>query len=126
MLSKSLCVCLLLCLLAMSANCAHANDGEMARDVRCVAVGIHIINLGDTEHRAVGTMLTMYYVGKLAGRTPDLDLERAIIKQLGKMKAGEYAGEARRCGAEMSAKGQQLVRIGKDLVRREGKVGTGR
>lgn len=114
---KNFCVFLFLGLLAVGFPCAHADDRATERDVRCVAVGIRIINLGDTQHRAVGTMLTMYYVGKLAGRTPDLDIEKWIVKQVKEMKSPDYAAEAQRCGAEMSAKGQQLVRIGKDMVR---------
>jgi hypothetical protein len=123
MLSKSLCICLLACLLTVGANCARADDGPTVRDVRCLAVGIRVINLGDAQHRFIGTMLTMYYVGKIAGRTPDLDLESAIIRQVGQMKPADYAAEARRCGAEMTAKGQQLVTIGKDMVARAKQVG---
>jgi hypothetical protein len=115
MLSKSLCVCLLVSSLAIAANCARADDGATTQDLRCLAIGLRMINLGDAQHRTAGTMITMYYVGKLAGRTPDLDLESAFLRQLDQMKPDDYAAEARRCGAEVTAKGNQLVKVGKDL-----------
>ena len=58
--SKSPFICLLACLLTMGASYARADDSPTARDVRCAAVGIRIINLGDAQHRLVGTMMTMY------------------------------------------------------------------
>lgn len=115
---KSLCFCLLLCLLNISVDCARADDNATVADLRCVVVGTRITSVGDAQHRAVGTVLTMYYVGKLAGRTPGLDLEKAIMRQLGKMKSVNYNAEARRCAAEISAKGRQLVRIAKDSAQR--------
>jgi hypothetical protein len=47
----------------------------------------------------------------LAGRTPALDLESAFLRQLDQMKPADYAAEARRCGAEVTAKGNQLVKV---------------
>ncbi len=113
---KNLCIYLLACLLMMGLSHAHADDGPTVRDVRCLVLGMSILKFGDAQHRPIGTMLMTYYVGKITGRTPDLDLESAINRQLRRMKPADYEAEARRCGAEVTAKGRQLARIGRDMA----------
>lgn len=100
----------------MSTRYAHSADGQTVRDVRCLVVGMSILRFADAQHRPLGAMLMTYYVGKISGRTPDLDLKSAVIHQLRQIKSADYPAEAQRCGAEVRAKGQQLTTIGKDMV----------
>jgi hypothetical protein len=38
------------------------------------------------------------------------------------MTTADYGSEAKRCGASLSGKGQQITRIGKDIIEREQKM----
>jgi hypothetical protein len=109
---------LLLGALTLSAAQARAQDAETTADVRCVIVGIRLYQQPGTSEQSAGAMLSMYYLGRLDGRVPKLDLEEALIKEAGIMADSDYGAEAKRCGASLTDKGQEMVRIGKDIVER--------
>lgn len=63
-------------------------------------------------------MLALYYLGRLDGRDPKLDVEKLIIEQVKTMTNADYSSEAVRCGNSLTTKGQQITRIGRDLIKR--------
>ena len=67
-------------------------------------------------------MLSMYYIGRLDGRVPKLDIEELMIKEISTMTTSDYGSEAKRCGASLTDKGQEITRIGKDMVERGQKM----
>lgn len=109
----------LLCLLALASAQVRAEDDTTIADVRCVVVGLRLSNDADARQRSAGLMTTLYYMGRLDGRVPALDLEAALLKEINTMTASDYVSEGMRCGAALSARGEQVTQIGKDLSERE-------
>ena len=67
-------------------------------------------------------MLTLYYVGRLEGRVPKLDLKGFIVKEIARMMPDDFDSETKRCGLGLTEKGRQITRIGNDIAERERRV----
>ena len=106
----------LVAILTLSSTHARAQDAETIADVHCVIVGAVLAGKTDTTQRAAGSLVAMYYIGRLDGRVPKLDLEELMIKESKAMTSSDFAAEAKRCGATLTARGQELTKIGKDMV----------
>ena len=63
--------------------------------------------------------MTWYYIGRLDGRMPKLDIEKLVIDETSKMTEEDYASEAKRCGDSLAQEGQKVTKIGQDLIERE-------
>ena len=111
-------------LLALSSVQARAQDVETVSDVRCVVIGMRLAGMADASQQSAGLMLSLYYIGRLDGRVPMLNLEDLMIKELSKMTSSDYNSEAKRCGASLTDKGQQIARIGKEMTERGQKMLT--
>jgi hypothetical protein len=94
---------------------ARAQQAEDIADIRCVAVGIRFAELPDSSQKSTGTLLVLYYIGRLDGRTPSLDIEKLLTEQITRMSAADYSAEAARCGKWLSTKGAQITHIGEDM-----------
>lgn len=70
--------------LSMSLE-AHADDAENTADARCVIVGGQLASSPDPAQRSMAGLLLTYYIGRLDGRTPGLNLERLIAEERGKL-----------------------------------------
>jgi len=112
---RNYCLSMLLAAAAMVSLPVCAQDAETIADVRCVAVGIRDAELPNSTQKSTGTLLVLYYVGRLDGRNPTLDLEKLLADQIAKMTDADYASESRRCGQSLSAKGAQITHLGEDL-----------
>jgi len=115
---RNLFLTVLVVALTLSSSEVRAQDEETIADVRCVIVGMKFVGMADPNQRSAGTMLSMYYIGRLDGRVPKLDLEELLVKEASTMTTSDYGSEAKRCGASLTAKGQEITRIGKDIVER--------
>jgi hypothetical protein len=103
---------ILLPLIAASLASAPIAAADKA-DLRCV--GIFAMMAGeDTEEEAGMTGAIMYYIGRIEGRGSGLDLDRGLGAALDELFASRemVEAEAKRCGSEMVAKGEQIQRIG--------------
>jgi hypothetical protein len=97
---------------------AQAQDPDSTADVRCILVGFRLGQMPDQTQRSSGMMLALYYIGRLDGREPQLDIEKLVVEQLASMTSADYASEAVRCGNSLTTKGQQITRIGQNLIKR--------
>jgi hypothetical protein len=95
---------------------ARAQDPENIADVRCVLVGFRLQQAGSSVQKSSGVMLALYYLGRLDGRSPGLNLEQLAAEQARRMSDPDYASEAKRCGKDLGKKGQQIARLGKDFA----------
>ncbi len=100
----------------------QAQDADTIADVRCVVVGIRFSELTDPKLKSAGTMLTMYFVGRIEGRAPKLDIEELLVNEVVKMTSADYGSEAKRCGGSLALKGQDMTKIGNDLLERAKKM----
>lgn len=94
-----------------------AQDADTVADLRCVAVGIRSAELPDSRQKSTGLLMALYYIGRLDGRDPKIDLEPLLAAQLARMTATDFTAEAARCGASLTTKGAQISRIGQDLLK---------
>jgi hypothetical protein len=111
-------IAVLVGILSLLSAQVRAQNAETVADVRCVIVGMRMIEMTNQTYRASGMMATLYYIGRLDGRTPNLNLENLIFKELKTMTAVDYSAEAKRCGIALTARGQEITKMGKDLVER--------
>jgi hypothetical protein len=82
-----------------------------------MVVGARLAESTNPRLRFSGEMLLSYFLGRIDGRSPHVNLERLIEREAKKMTAADQKNVARRCGAEFSARGAQITRIGEDLER---------
>jgi hypothetical protein len=112
---RNCCLPVLLGAAAMVWRPVLAQDSDNVADVRCVAVGMREAELPNSTQKSTGTLLVLYYVGRLDGRNPTLDLEKLLAEQIAKMTDADYAAESRRCSQTLSTKGAQISHLGEDL-----------
>jgi hypothetical protein len=94
---------------------AFAQDADTLADLRCVAVGMHFAEAPDSHQKSTGTLLVLYYLGRLDGRAPSLDIEKLLAEQIDKMKDADYGVEAARCSQGLAQKGAQIKRLGEAM-----------
>lgn len=96
---------------------ARAENTATDADVQCIVVGARISESADPRQRTSGEMLLTYFLGRIDGRSPNVDLETLIVREARRMSPADITRAAHRCGKEFSARGPEMVRIGKALVR---------
>lgn len=103
----------LLIIRAMPAEAGPAR-ATMA-DIQCLVIGARLAASSDQRRRLTGTMLAIYFLGRVDGRSPTVDLQALLKEEAKKMTAPELSSAMHRCGIEFSKRGPELVRIGKTL-----------
>jgi len=66
-------------------------------------------------HKSRKTLI--YYLGRLDGRSPGVDIESLIEAEIGNMTSSDFQYATHRCGDEFSAKGAEVTGIGRNLSR---------
>ncbi len=94
---------------------AHAQDASTLADIRCVAVGMHFAETPDSHEKSTGTLLVLYYMGRLDGRAPNLDIGTLLAQQIDSMKASDYSAEATRCAQALAQRGAHTNQLGEEL-----------
>jgi hypothetical protein len=75
----------------------------------------------DPTQQTSGTMVVMYYLGRVDRPVPGPNLEGLIVNAASQMSTAELQTEAARCGKSLIEKGQLLQRIGNNLTLRSQK-----
>jgi hypothetical protein len=94
---------------------ALAQDADSLADIRCVAVGMHFAEAPDSHQKSTGTLLVLYYMGRLDGRAPSLNIEKLLAEQIDKMTASDYSTEATRCSQYLAQTGAQIKQLGEQM-----------
>jgi hypothetical protein len=102
--------------LGLAAMPIGAQQAVNIADIRCVVVGMKMAGATNSPDQSRGFLLTLYYIGRLDGRRPQLDIEHLLIEETHKMANADYVSEEKRCGEGLAAKGQQITEIGKHLI----------
>ncbi len=84
-------------------------------DVQCLVIGMRFASSPDQRQKLSGTMLTIYFLGRIDGRNPTADLQGLLVQQVKHMNEAALKSAATRCGAELSTKGVEITRIGHTL-----------
>lgn len=95
---------------------AKAQDSETIADVRCVVVSFSLMNASDPNVQASARAISLYYLGRLDGRSEKLDLKSLLMQQAAQMTETEYHYVVRECGEKLKIRGQQIVTMGQDMA----------
>src|ERR1700722_15918296 len=87
-------------------------------DLRCAMVYMQMGTSKEPAIQAAGSLGMLYFLGKLDGRTPDLDVENRVIAELPNLKGDYFRAEAVRCGSELQKRGREVTAMGKDMMQR--------
>lgn len=99
----------------LSTSNACAADAETTTDVRCLVVSAMLASKGDAANEAAGLMASLYYLGRLDGHDPNLDLSKTLTDEALKLKPGDIPPLAKTCGATMKDRGKALSAAGAAL-----------
>ena len=94
---------------------ALAASPETIADAQCVVVGARLSMSADQKQRRSGEILIAYFIGRIYGRSQKIELEALIKQEAKKMTAAMLGEAANRCGTELSARGEEISRIAKNL-----------
>ena len=103
---------ILLALMAASVATSPVAAADKA-DLHCIAI-FSMLACEMPEEKAGMTGAIMFYFGRIEGRGSALDLDRALDAATEELVASGdlIKSEAKRCGNEMAAKGDEIQRIG--------------
>jgi hypothetical protein len=103
---------------------AHAQDAPTDADLRCLLVTFVGASSGDANIRGASILAAMYYLGRIDGRAPQLDLSAALIPRAKAFRPEQAASEAKRCGAMLKARGDALKQLGAEFQAEAGKTAS--
>ena len=95
---------------------AQATESDTIEDVRCVVVGMKIGSSGNSTQQSAAMMTVLYYIGRIDGREPALDIEVMLAKEFVKMTPADFRREATRCGGHLTEKGKEITKMGEDMT----------
>ena len=95
---------------------AAAIAPESTADVRCLISAVSLLQSPNNSVRAAAAASALYYLGRLDGREPGLDLQEIILAEAGKMTSTQLRVETEACGKELSARGAAIDSIGRKLA----------
>ena len=104
---------LLLPLMLAAAPAANYAPNDIA-DARCLAVFALMADGSEPAIKQAGAFGTIYFVGKLVGRNPKIDLE-AILRAGAPDAEKNITSYRQTCGAELQAVGQKMTIAGQSL-----------
>ncbi len=93
----------------------EARADDAADDAKCLAVALNMASAQDADEQSVGILSTMYWLGRLDGRNPSLDLQKQLSDAADAMTQDDLKTEATRCTATLRARGEELSKLGPGL-----------
>lgn len=104
-------------MIAAAAAATQPSPADLL-DLRCIAAFSMMSSLIDKqEDKDKMVVGALYYVGKLDGRSPGLDLSAQLAALFSQPDylSKQLRADAERCGEEMKARGAELQKIGKTM-----------
>lgn len=105
--------------LALSIEPAHAmEDTTLEEDLSCLVASLSLIQSPEATTRDNGLKAFMYWLGRVDGAAPTLDLESHVAELASQMTDQTLAAELVRCGNLMIVRGNEVQVIGNRLAER--------
>lgn len=104
-------------ILAGLFSVAHALDAPPPDAIRCLVVGALMVSSTDTTQRGAGTMVMVYWIGRLDSFSAQ-EIEDAMVGESATITPAQIKTETARCGAVLQEKGQMMQQIGQNIIRR--------
>lgn len=113
-MKRATCAALALAL-TTAALPARAEAPETTTDLKCLVFAISLSANSDPAKASVGTMAALYFLGRMDGREPKLDLENRLIQPDMQLKPTDFAQLGKACGGMLQTRGSELTAIGERL-----------
>jgi hypothetical protein len=113
MMKRATCVALALALTVAAP--ARAEAPETTTDLKCLAFAMGMSGNSDPSKAAVGTMAALYFLGRIDGREPKLDLEKRLVAPDLQIKTADFPSLGATCGGMLKTRGDDLTTIGQHL-----------
>lgn len=100
---------------AASANAQVT--GHNPNDLKCAVVGLTIAGTAgaNAQQQQAGTLIALYYLGRVQGAEPAADLQALITREAEALTVATLDAERVRCGQEFAAMGQAMVQMGENM-----------
>jgi hypothetical protein len=94
-------------------------DAETRSDVRCFTA-LAILTADAKEEDIMNlTIVSQYYLGRIDGRSPGLDLESALAAEAESMGENEIRQLVKSCAVRVQERGRQLQSFGEGMQERQ-------
>ena len=99
------------------ATQGHAETPSEATtsDVRCLVVSLNLADSADESIRRAALVSFQYFLGRLDGREPQLDLEQRLTAEVLRMSDEELRAQATVCGDMLVRRGREVGAIGRRI-----------
>jgi hypothetical protein len=94
-------------------------DAQTREDIRCFMAMARLADTDDPKIKQVGTAGTLYFLGRLDGRTPGLDIGSEVAAGAAAVTEVEMRTLLKSCGELIEKRGAYLIAVGKALEQRE-------
>lgn len=93
-------------------------DPGTREDVRCFVALAYLADTDDAKVKEAAMAGTLYFLGRLDGRTPGLDLESEVATVAETFADGDMKSLLQSCSVLIEQRGEYLVAAGKALEKR--------
>lgn len=100
------------------AGAAPPPDARTREDIRCLLATAMLADSKDPQVKQAGAAGALYYLGRLDGRSPGLDIEAAVEAEADSLTEATQGSLLKKCGATLEQRGAYLVQAGKALEKR--------
>ena len=116
MIRRTACAALVLALAAVGP--ARAEAPETVTDLKCLVFAINLSGDPDTTKAGAGAMAALYFMGRIDGREPTMDVGKRINEL--RLKQSDMAAMSATCGGMLQARGKALAEIGSSAAPKAG------
>ena len=100
------------------AGAAPPSDVQTKEDIHCLIAASSLTMSDDPEIKQAGGGGALYYLGRLDGRSPGLDIEKAVAAEADVLKRADPGPLFKKCGETIMRRGDYLIAVGKALEAR--------
>jgi hypothetical protein len=93
-------------------------DAETRKDLRCFLAVSSLADNPDPTIKMSGMIGAQYFLGRIDGRVPSLDLERALVAEAAVITNADLPPLLGACGQQIADRGEVLTVIGKRMQNR--------
>ncbi len=97
---------------------AAAPTAEDRADGRCLIVSYLLADNQDAEIKNAAVIISQYYLGRLDGRSPGLDIEALIEAETEALDDAQVQALLQSCGAAVEKRGKEIEAMGARLEKK--------
>jgi hypothetical protein len=103
--------------MVLTGSARAQDDSAMRSDLRCVVSLQLMADKGDEKMKAASLAATLYFLGRIDGRSPDADLESLLAAELKTMSPADMQTSLVRCGQILVEKGTAWQSMGERMLK---------